>query len=214
MKIILLGAPGAGKGTQARFVCERYRIPQISTGDMLREAVKERTALGLQAEACINAGNLVADGLIIDLVKARIAQPDCETGFLFDGFPRTLAQAQALDAQQIAVEYVIELSVADERIVERIGGRRIHRPSGRTYHIEHHPPKQSDKDDVTGEALIQRDDDKPEVVRRRLQNYHNQTAPLIDYYRRRADAGTLIYETVDGTLGIAEVQDEIARILD
>ena len=214
MRVILLGAPGAGKGTQAQFICKCYRIPQISTGDMLREAVSSRTELGLQAEAYMSAGNLVPDDLIIDLIKARVANPDCEAGFLFDGFPRTLAQAQALDAQHIVIEYVIEISVPDEVIIERIGGRRVHQASGRTYHIKHQPPKQADKDDLTGEMLIQREDDRPEVVSQRLQNYHRQTTPLIDYYRQLAGSGSSIYDTVDGTLGIAEVQQKIMQILD
>ena len=214
MKVILLGAPGAGKGTQAQFICQRYRIPQISTGDMLREAVSARTELGLQAEAYITAGNLVPDSLIIDLVKTRVANPDCKTGFLFDGFPRTVAQAQALDIQQIVIEYVIEIAVADEVIVERIGGRRIHQASGRTYHIKYQPPAQSGKDDLSGEELIQREDDKPEIVRQRLQNYHRQTAPLIQYYSRLSDSGGVVYKTVDGTLNIEVVQKKIMQILD
>lgn len=214
MKVILLGAPGAGKGTQARFICTHYRIPQISTGDMLRAAVTQRTAAGLQAETYMVAGDLVPDNLIIALIKERIVDPDCGAGFLFDGFPRTLAQAQALDVQKIAVEYVIELSVSDEVIVARMAGRRIHPASGRTYHIKHRPPKHEGKDDMTGEALIQRADDTPAVVLRRLQNYHSRTAPLIDYYRRSAERGALVYGTVDGTLSIAAVQKEIMRILD
>ena len=213
MKVILLGAPGAGKGTQAQFICKYYRIPQISSGDMLRQAVNSNTAAGRLAESYMVAGDLVPDSLIIDLIKARIAHSDCKTGFLFDGFPRTLAQAQALDAQQITVEYVIELLVPDQVIVERIVGRRIHAPSGRTYHIKYHPPKQPDRDDVSGEALIQRADDKPNVVAQRLQNYHSQTIPLVDYYRRRADRTALIYATVDATLSIAEVEKAIMRIL-
>ena len=214
MKVILLGTPGAGKGTQAQFICARYRIPQISTGDMLREAVHGQTKLGLQAGAYMAAGNLVPDSLIIDLVKMRVANPDCEAGFLFDGFPRTLAQAQALDEQKIVIEYVIEIAVPDEVIIERISGRRVHQASGRTYHIKHQPPKQPGKDDLSGEMLIQREDDKPEVVSQRLQNYHRQTASLIDYYKQHADSGCPVYGTVDGTLGIAEVQQKIMQILD
>ena len=214
MKVILLGAPGAGKGTQAQFICKQYKIPQISTGDMLREAVRDRTALGLRAKSFMAAGDLVPDSLIIDLVKARIANPDCKAGFLFDGFPRTLAQAQALDTQQIAVEYVIEISVPDDAIIERIVGRRIHQASGRTYHIKYQPPKQSGKDDLTGEALMQREDDTAEVVSQRLQNYHRQTTPLIGYYRKLAGSGSPVYSTVDGTLRIAKVQKKIMQILD
>ncbi len=209
----MLGAPGAGKGTQAQFICKQYRIPQISTGDMLREAVSRHTELGLQAEAYMTAGDLVPDSLIIDLVKTRIADPDCEAGFLFDGFPRTLAQAQALDAQRIAVEYVIEIAVPDEVIIERIGGRRIHQASGRTYHIKYQPPVAPGKDDLSGEELIQREDDKPEVVRQRLQNYHRQTAPLVEYYSRQADSGRVVYKTVDGTLSIEAIQKKIMQIL-
>ena len=214
MKVILLGAPGAGKGTQAQFICQRYRIPQISTGDMLREAVNARTELGLQAEAYMIAGDLVPDSLIIDLVKMRVANPDCETGFLFDGFPRTLAQAEALNAQRIAIEYVIEIAVPDEVIIERIGGRRIHQASGRTYHIKYQPPAQPGKDDLSGEELIQREDDKPEVVSQRLRNYHRQTAPLVEYYSRQADLSSIVYKTVDGTLDIDAVQQKIMQILD
>ena len=208
-----MGAPGAGKGTQAQFICKHYRIPQISTGDMLRTAVSGHTELGLQAEAYMTAGDLVPDSLIIDLVKTRIADPDCEAGFLFDGFPRTLAQAQALDAQRIAVEYVIEIAVPDEVIIERIGGRRIHRASGRTYHIKYQPPEQPGKDDLSGEELIQRKDDKPEVVSQRLQNYHRQTAPLVEYYSRQADSNRTVYKTVDGTLSIEAIQKKIMQIL-
>ena len=214
MRVILLGAPGAGKGTQAQFICKQYRIPQISTGDMLREAVSGHTELGLQAEAYMTAGDLVPDSLIIELVKTRIADPDCEAGFLFDGFPRTLAQAQALDAQRIAVEYVIEIAVPDEVIVERIGGRRIHQASGRTYHIKYQPPVAPGKDDLSGEELIQREDDKPEVVSQRLQNYHRQTAPLVEYYSRQADSDHLVYKTVDGASSVAAIQKKIMQILD
>ncbi len=213
MRVILLGAPGAGKGTQAQFICKQYRIPQISTGDMLREAVSGRTELGLQAEAYMTAGDLVPDSLIIDLVKTRVSDPDCETGFLFDGFPRTLAQAQALDAQSIVVEYVIEIAVPDEVIIERLGGRRIHQASGRTYHIKYQPPVQPSKDDLNGEELIQREDDKPEVVSQRLQNYHRQTAPLVEYYSRQAGSNRVVYNAVDGTLSIAAVQKQIMQIL-
>ena len=181
---------------------------------MLRAAVARRTAAGLQAETYMAAGDLVPDNLIIALIEERIADADCSAGFLFDGFPRTLAQARALDVRKIAVEYVIELAVSDEAIVARMDGRRIHPASGRTYHIKHRPPEHEGKDDVTGEALIQRVDDTPAVVLRRLQNYHSRTAPLIDYYRRNAERGTLVYGTVDGTLNIAAVQKEIMRILD
>lgn len=213
MKIILLGAPGVGKGTQAQFICQQYTIPQISTGDMLRDAVAEATPLGQQAQTYMNAGKLVPDALIIDLVKERIAQPDCNSGFLFDGFPRTLTQAESLGKQRIVIDYVIEILVPDEIIINRISGRRVHLPSGRAYHIEHYPPKHPNKDDVSDEDLVQREDDKPEVVKRRLEAYHQQTAPLSDYYRQRAEVTDLCYQQIDGTLDIAGVQKAIIGVI-
>ena len=182
MKLILLGAPGAGKGTQAAFICEKYGIPQISTGDMLRAAVKAGTPLGLQAKAVMDAGQLVSDGLIINLVKERIAQPDCANGFLFDGFPRTSPQADAMKAAGVKLDYVLEIDVPFDAIIERMSGRRSHPASGRTYHVKFNPPKIEGVDDVTGEALVQREDDKEETVKKRLDVYSNQTRPLVDYY--------------------------------
>jgi adenylate kinase len=182
MRLILLGAPGAGKGTQATFICQKYNIPQISTGDMLRAAVKAGTTLGLQAKAVMESGGLVSDDLIINLVKERIAQADCANGFLFDGFPRTIPQADAMKAAGVKLDYVLEIDVPFDAIIDRMGGRRVHPTSGRTYHIKYNPPKVAGKDDVTGEDLIQRDDDKEETVRKRLQVYDDQTRPLVEYY--------------------------------
>lgn len=183
MKIILLGPPGAGKGTQANFICEAFKIPQISTGDMLRTAVKAATPIGLEAKKIMDEGELVSDDLILALVKERITREDCSSGFLFDGFPRTIAQAEGMRVAKIDVDYVVELQVEDEAIVERMSGRRVHLGSGRTYHIVYNPPKQPDIDDITGEPLTQREDDKEETVRNRLKVYHNQTAPLIAFYK-------------------------------
>jgi len=182
MKLILLGGPGAGKGTQAAFITEKFGIPQISTGDMLRTAVKAGTTMGLAAKKVMDAGGLVPDDIILGLVAERLKQPDCANGFLFDGFPRTLPQAEALRAQGIELDYVLEIDVSDEEIIRRMGGRRVHPGSGRTYHLVFNPPKIEGKDDATGEALIQRDDDKEETVRKRLSVYHSQTQPLIEYY--------------------------------
>src|SRR6187402_3859988 len=182
MRLILLGAPGAGKGTQATFICKRFGIPQISTGDMLRAAVKAGTPLGVEAKKVMDSGGLVSDDIIIGLVKERIAQPDCAKGFLFDGFPRTIPQADAMKAAGVKLDYVLEIDVPFEAIIERMSGRRSHAASGRTYHVKFNPPKQEGKDDVTGEPLIQRDDDKEETVKKRLDVYVAQTKPLIDYY--------------------------------
>lgn len=189
MRLILLGAPGAGKGTQATFICQKYGIPQISTGDMLRAAVKAGTPLGLQADAVMKAGALVSDELIINLVKERIAQPDCAKGFLFDGFPRTIPQADAMKAAGVKLDYVLEIDVPFEAIIERMSGRRSHPASGRTYHVKFNPPKVEGKDDVTGEDLIQREDDKEETVKKRLDVYHSQTKPLVEYYSKWAASG-------------------------
>ena len=183
MKLILLGAPGAGKGTQAAFICQKFGIPQISTGDMLRAAVKAGTPLGLQAKAVMEAGGLVSDDLIINLVKERIAQPDCAQGFLFDGFPRTIPQAEAMKSAGVNLDHVLEINVPFEAIIERISGRRSHPASGRIYHVTFNPPKVEGLDDVTGEPLIQRDDDKEETVKKRLDVYSQQTRPLVDYYQ-------------------------------
>ncbi|MBX2808336.1 MAG: adenylate kinase [Cellvibrionaceae bacterium] len=187
MRIILLGAPGAGKGTQAKRIMDKFGIPQISTGDMLRAAVREGTALGLQVKTIMAEGGLVSDELIIALVKARIAAADCQQGFLFDGFPRTIPQAEALKEAGIALDYVVEIAVDDDEIVTRLSGRRVHEASGRVYHIEHNPPKTPGVDDQTGEALIQRVDDHEETVRKRLALYHEQTEPLVAYYRAMSD---------------------------
>jgi len=214
MKLILLGAPGAGKGTQAQFLTQHFVIPQISTGDMLRAAIAQGSELGKLAKSFMDAGKLVTDEIIIGLVKERISQPDCQNGFLLDGFPRTVPQADALADAGVAIDAVIEIDVADEVIVERMSGRRCHAPSGRTYHIVYNPPKVDDCDDSTGEPLIQRDDDKPEVVLDRLKIYHQQTAPLVDYYQTAArNNDALDYIRVDGTQPINQVQAKILNQL-
>ncbi len=210
MRIILLGAPGAGKGTQAQFLTKRYNIPQISTGDMLRAAIKAGTEMGKMAKAAMDAGKLVTDEIIIGLVKDRIAEDDCKNGYLLDGFPRTLAQADAVTNAGINIDAVIEIDVADSEIVKRMSGRRAHLASGRTYHIIFNPPKVEGKDDESGEDLVQRDDDKEEVVLDRLKVYHEQTKPLIGYYKEQAAKNPKItYITVDGTLNIANVEAAI-----
>ncbi|SJL82722.1 adenylate kinase [Vibrio palustris] len=213
MRIILLGAPGAGKGTQAQFIQEKFGVPQISTGDMLRGAIKAGTELGKKAKAVIDAGQLVSDDIILGLIKERIAQPDCEKGFLLDGFPRTIPQADGLKEMGINIDYVIEFDVADDVIVERMAGRRAHLASGRTYHAVYNPPKVAGKDDVTGEDLVVRDDDKEETVRARLNVYHSQTAPLIEYYSKEADAGNTQYLKFDGTKAVADVSADIEKAL-
>jgi adenylate kinase len=189
MRLILLGAPGAGKGTQAAFICQRFGIPQVSTGDMLRAAVKAGTPLGLAARKIMDSGALVSDEIIIGLVKERIAQPDCARGFLFDGFPRTIPQAEAMREGGVRIDVVLEIDVPDAAIIERMSGRRVHAASGRTYHVKYNPPKVAGKDDVTGEDLIQREDDKEETVRKRLEVYQKQTRPLVDYYAKWAAEG-------------------------
>ena len=215
MRIILLGPPGAGKGTQAQLICKQYGIPQISTGDMLRAAIREGTALGQQAKSVMDNGGLVSDELIIDLVKERISQPDCANGCIFDGFPRTIAQAQALEDQGIRIDHVIEIKVPDEEIVQRLSGRRQHPASGRVYHIVYNPPKVEGKDDVTGEDLVQRPDDQEETIRKRLTAYHAETAQLVDFYQKRAassqDAPS--YSSVDGLQPIDQVQSTLFKIL-
>ncbi len=215
MRIILLGPPGAGKGTQAQLISKEFGIPQISTGDMLRAAIKEGTELGKLAKSVMDAGQLVSDDLIINLVKDRISQPDCANGCIFDGFPRTIAQAEALSAAGVDIDYVIEISVPDDEIVSRMSGRRAHLASGRTYHVVYNPPKVEGIDDVTGEPLVQRDDDKEEVVRDRLSVYHAQTAALIDYYQQVAQSGENApeYHNFDGTKPIDTVRDEIFAVL-
>lgn len=202
MRLILLGAPGAGKGTQAAFLCQRFGIPQISTGDMLRAAVKAGSPLGLQAKQVMDSGALVSDDIIIGLVKERIAQPDCASGFLFDGFPRTIPQADAMKSAGVKLDAVLEIDVPDSAIIERMSGRRTHPASGRTYHVKFNPPKVEGLDDITGEPLIQRDDDKEETVRKRLDVYQSQTRPLVEYYSRWAasgDADAPRYRRISGT---------------
>jgi len=208
MRLILLGAPGAGKGTQAAFICQKYGIPQISTGDMLRAAVKAGTPLGIAAKKVMDAGALVSDDIIIGLVKERIAQPDCANGFLFDGFPRTIPQAEAMRNAGVKLDYVLEIDVPDEAIIERMSGRRSHVASGRTYHITFNPPKVPGRDDVTGEELVQREDDKEETVRKRLAVYQSQTRPLVAYYSEWADSGDPAapkYRKISGTGSVEEI---------
>lgn len=212
MRIILLGGPGAGKGTQASFIKDRYQIPQISTGDMLRTAVKQGTPLGLQAKEIMQAGDLVSDEIILSLVKERIVQADCQNGFLFDGFPRTIAQANALKAERIGIDAVVEIDVSDDEIIRRISGRRVHSASGRTYHVIFNPPREEGKDDITGEPLIQREDDKEGTVRKRLAVYHEQTEPLIEYYSHWTAAGddqAPSYVKVSGVGGVEEIRERI-----
>ena len=211
MRLILLGAPGAGKGTQANFICQKYAIPQISTGDMLRAAVKAGTPLGLEAKKVMDAGGLVSDELIINLVKDRIAQSDCAQGFLFDGFPRTIPQAEAMKAAGVKLDYVLEIDVPFDAIIDRMSGRRSHPASGRTYHVTFNPPKVEGKDDVTGEPLVQRDDDKEETVKKRLDVYSSQTRPLVDYYSgwaKQDPAAAPKYRAISGT---GSVEDITAR---
>ena len=208
MRLILLGAPGAGKGTQAAFICKRFGIPQISTGDMLRAAVKAGTPLGLAAKKVMDSGSLVSDDIIIGLVKERIAMADCERGFLFDGFPRTIVQADAMKAAGVNLDYVLEIDVPDSSIVERMSGRRVHTASGRTYHVHFNPPKLEGVDDVTGEPLIQRVDDEEETVKKRLAVYAAQTRPLVEYYQRWAasgDSAAPAYRRIDGTGSVDEI---------
>ncbi len=214
MRIILLGAPGAGKGTQAQFLTKKFNIPQISTGDMLRAAIKAGTEMGKMAKAAMDAGQLVTDDIIIGLVKDRIAEDDCKNGYLLDGFPRTLPQADAVTNAGIEIDAVIEIDVPDEEIVKRMSGRRAHLASGRTYHVEYNPPKVEGKDDVTGEDLVQRDDDKESVVLDRLKVYHELTSPLVNYYKEQASKNkNLKYITVDGTADIADVEAAITAQL-
>lgn len=211
MKLILLGAPGAGKGTQAAFICQKYGIPQISTGDMLRAAVKAGTPLGLQAKAVMDAGQLVSDDLIINLVKERIAQPDCAKGFLFDGFPRTIPQADAMKAAGVHLDYVLEIDVPFDAIIERMSGRRSHPASGRTYHIKFNAPQTEGKDDVTGEDLVQREDDKEETVKKRLDVYSSQTRPLVDYYQAWAKEDPAHAPKYRAISGMGSVEEITAR---
>lgn len=216
MRIILLGAPGAGKGTQATFIKEKFNIPQISTGDMLRAAVKAGTPLGLKAKGFMDSGGLVPDDVIIGLVSERIKEADCANGFLFDGFPRTIPQAEAMKNAGVMIDYVVEIDVPDEAIVERMSGRRSHPASGRTYHIKFNPPKVAGKDDVTGEDLVQREDDKEEVVKNRLNVYHSQTKPLVDYYvswSKSGENGAPKHVFVNGLGEMSSIRDEIYSLL-
>jgi adenylate kinase len=216
MRVILLGAPGAGKGTQANFIKEHYGIPQISTGDMLRAAVKEGTELGMAAKKVMDAGGLVSDELILGLVRERIQRDDCENGFLFDGFPRTLAQAEAMKNQGVKIDSVVEIVVGDEEIIKRMSGRWVHPSSGRTYHVIYNPPHVEGKDDQTGEALIQREDDKEDTVRERLRVYHEQTKPLSDYYSSWSEQqhdNAPVYVTVDGIGQVDEIKQQIFAVL-
>jgi adenylate kinase len=220
MRLILLGAPGAGKGTQAQFICEKFAIPQISTGDMLRAAVKAGTELGIAAKKIMDAGGLVSDDIIIGLVKDRLTQPDCSKGYLFDGFPRTIPQAQAMKDAGVPIDYVLEIDVPFDAIIDRMSGRRVHPASGRTYHVTFNPPKVEGKDDVTGEALIQRDDDKEDTVRKRLQVYNDQTRPLVDYYSTWATQSNAAdkvkapaYRKVSGTGSVDDITASIFAVL-
>ena len=216
MKLILLGAPGAGKGTQANFICQKYGIPQISTGDMLRAAVKAGTPLGLQAKKVMDSGALVSDDIIIGLVKDRLQQPDCQAGYLFDGFPRTIPQAEAMKSAGVRIDYVLEIDVPDQDIIERMSGRRVHPASGRTYHLKFNPPKVDGKDDLTGEDLVQRDDDREETVRKRLEVYQAQTRPLVDYYgdwARSGDAAAPKYRRISGVGTVEEITERVLAAL-
>ncbi|MEY3628615.1 MAG: hypothetical protein RLY91_381 [Pseudomonadota bacterium] len=215
MRLILLGPPGAGKGTQAAFITEHYGIPQISTGDMLRAAVKAGTPLGVAAKKIMDAGGLVSDDIIIGLVKDRLQQADCQSGYLFDGFPRTIPQADALKHANVGLDFVVEIAVPEEDIIERMSGRRVHPASGRSYHVRFNPPKVAEKDDLTGEPLVQRDDDKEQTVRHRLQVYRDQTRPLVDYYSAWAstDAKAPRYRKVEGVGSVDEIKNKIFRAL-
>ncbi len=214
MKIILLGPPGAGKGTQAEIICKNFSIPHISTGDMLREAIANETATGKIAKEIMDAGNLVPDDVIVSMVKERIKKEDCRNGFLFDGFPRTIPQADALENKEIFVNVVLELTLKDELIINRMSGRRVHQPSGRSYHLEFNPPEKDGVDDVTGEPLIQRDDDKPETVKNRLEVYWEQTNPLIVYYRSKSVQTDLKYIEIDGSKSMEKVSSQIQAALE
>lgn len=214
MRIILLGPPGAGKGTQAQFLIDTFSIPQISTGDMLRSAVKAGTPLGLKVKSVMDSGGLVTDDIIFDLVKERIAKDDCANGFLFDGFPRTIPQAEALAKAGINIDHVLEINVPDEEIVKRLSGRRVHSASGRVYHLDHNPPKSPGLDDVTGEALIQRDDDREATVRKRLQVYHQQTLPLVEFYQQLQNQGSEVsFNKVNGVGQIADIKQQLLTVL-
>ena len=214
MRIILLGAPGVGKGTQAKFICNRFAIPQISTGDMLRESVRDGNSLGRKVKKVMDQGALVTDDIIIDLVKDRIKKNDCEKGYLFDGFPRTIPQAEALAQQNIQIDSVIEIKVEDDQIIARLAGRRVHQGSGRIYHITNNPPKRKNLDDVTGEPLIQRDDDKEDTIKQRLEVYRNQTEPLVNFYQKMHKEGVLSYRSIDGDKMYEKLSAEILNYLE
>ena len=214
MRIILLGAPGVGKGTQAKFICNRFSIPQISTGDMLRESVRAGSSLGKKVKTVMEEGALVTDEIIIDLVKERIKKDDCKKGYLFDGFPRTIPQAEALAQQNIRIDSVIEIKVEDAQIISRLAGRRVHLASGRVYHIVNNPPKQKNVDDLTGEPLIQREDDKEDTIKQRLEVYRKQTEPLVNFYQEKQKEGALSYRSVDGDKAFDNLSEEILIYLE
>ena len=217
MRLMLLGGPGAGKGTQAKRLMDKYNIPQISTGDMLRAAIAAKTELGLKAKAIMEAGSLVSDDIMIGLVKDRLKQPDCQNGFLLDGFPRNLVQAEALKEAQIKLSHVIEMKVEDNEIIKRISGRRVHPTSGRVYHVEYNPPQQADLDDVSGEPLVQRDDDKEDVIRKRLSIYHEQTQPLVAYYNqwsKREPNQAPKFHQVDGHGSVADIFNQLVEAIE
>jgi adenylate kinase len=216
MRIILLGMPGAGKGTQSRFLTDKYGIPQVSTGDMLRTAIKQGSPLGVEAKKYMDRGALVPDEIVIELVKHRIKEPECASGYIFDGFPRTIPQAEALRAAGIGVDFVVDIHVNDEEILKRMGGRRVHLASGRTYHLQFNPPRVSGKDDLTGEDLVQRPDDKEETVRKRIGVYHIETRPLIDYYSKWAASGDKSaprYLRIDGSGTVEQIRDRMLASL-
>lgn len=216
MRVILLGPPGAGKGTQAQVITQQFQIPQISTGDMLRAAVKAGTELGVAAKKIMDAGGLVSDEIIIGLVKERLTQPDCVNGCLFDGFPRTIPQAQALINAGIAIDHVVEIAVPDQEIISRLSGRRVHPNSGRVYHIQHNPPKMDGKDDVTGEDLVQRDDDKEDTIKKRLEVYHQQTAQLVGFYQQLAASGDTTapkYARIEGVGSVEAISAKVTSVL-
>ena len=214
MRLILLGAPGVGKGTQAQFITEAYGIPQISTGDMLRQAISAETPLGLEVKGVMDRGELVTDEIIVNLVKERLAQPDCEKGFLFDGFPRTIPQAEAVEKAGIALDHVVEIQADEAEIIRRLSGRRVHPGSGRTYHTVYQPPQQEGIDDETGEALVQRDDDQEETVRERLRVYQEQTAPLVSFYQNVAATTSVRYSAIDGTGSTDDIRVRIEQALE
>jgi adenylate kinase len=214
VRIILLGAPGVGKGTQAKFICNRFAIPQISTGDMLRESVRDGSSLGRKVKKVMDQGALVTDDIIIDLVKDRIKKNDCEKGYLFDGFPRTIPQAEALAQENIQIDSVIGLKVEDDQIIARLAGRRVHQGSGRIYHITNNPPKRKNLDDITGEPLIQRDDDKEGTIKQRLEVYRNQTEPLVNFYQKMHKEGVLSYRSIDGNKTYEKLSAEILNYLE